>query len=306
MSSVTRAEGSGFERLTRAVTAFRVPEKIRAAMEAEPGDPTPGQLWRARWGELRELLLVLDIGDDIVTAAPVSLDDRYVDEQVVVLAPEQASLEVSVAVWLGLIRPLPMCVLDRQLGATALDVTATAWADRAVDTGAARGREAINPLDPLNEVRSRLVDAMEVLAGAQWAPAGTGDLAGILARESISPQQLVDVLAVSPQRALALRRGKAAATAEDAAALSSLLRITESQVLEANPAPTKRTVRELSRPRRRAQVVQLAARRGSDERSAWQTVAYGIDALAARQPGELSQQAWVDRVDRYLQVLLGP
>jgi hypothetical protein len=103
---------------------------------------------------------------------------------------------------------------------------------------------------------------------------------------------------------MALRRGQVPATADDAAVLAPLLRMTVRAVLEANPAPPSALVRRMSRPRRRAQVARLAARRGVDEHSAWLTVAYAIGAQAARQTGEGTEPAWDGRIDRYFQITL--
>jgi plasmid maintenance system antidote protein VapI len=262
-----------------------VPDEVRAAFEAEPGDPTPGQLWRARWDDVVELVLLLAVGDADVAAAPISLDDRYADEDTVILQRMQTSLATTVAVWTGLARRLPMCVLDRLLGMVDVDVTDNAWIDSAVSAGATRGRAAVGPLDAVNHVRARIGDSIGSLAEATWAPSGTGALGKLLASTSVNPQQLVDLLDVKPQTALAMCRGQRAATPEQAEKLAPVLKMPDQAVLEANPAPPRGLVQRMSRPRRRAQVNQLATRRGVEERSAWLSATYAVYALAARQTG---------------------
>lgn len=301
---MTQAGESGLARLRRAVSTARVPEEVRAAFEAEPNDPAPGQLWRARWDDVVELVLLLGVGDADVAAAPISLDDRYADEDTVILQRGQSSLATTVAVWMGLARPLPMCVLDRQLGMIDVDVTDGAWIDHAVNAGATRGRAAVNPLDAANDVRARIGDSVGSLAGATWAPSGTGKLGKLLASASVGPQQLVDLLEVKPQAALALCRGQMAATPEQAEKLAPVLQMPDRAVLEANPAPSRGLVQRMSRPRRRAQVNQLATQRGVDERSAWLSATYTVYALAARQTGPQTEPAWDDRIDQYFQVTL--
>jgi hypothetical protein len=304
MSSVTSEEQRGLDRLLHAAATVRVPADVRAAFDAEPGDPRSGQLWRARWDEVVEILLILDVYDDGVAVAPVSLDDRLADERTVILEPHQTSLGTTVAVWNGLVRQLPVYVLDRQVGAVA--GMTDAWVEEATAGGAAIGRVANGPLDPLIPVRAELGDALQLLADATWAPSGTGELSTMLASASVSPQQLVGLLNMPPQRAIALARGQIPATAEDAAVLAPLLQLPARDVLEANPAPPANLVRRMSRPRRRAQVSRFAAQRGIDERSAWLTTTYAIGAQAARQTGEATDPVWDDRIDRYFQITLEP
>lgn len=301
---MTQAGESGLARLQRAVSTVRVPDEVRAAFESEPGDPAPGQLWRTRWDDVTELVLILRVGDADVAAAPISVDDRYADEDTVILQRRQTSLATTVAVWMGLARQLPMCVLDRRLGMTDVDVTGSDWIDHAVNAGATRGRAAVSPLDAVNHVRARISDLVESLAEATWAPSGTGELGKLLAAVSVGPQQLVDLLDVKPQTALALCRGQKAATPEQAAKLASVLKMPDQAILEANPAPPPGLVRRMSRPRRRAQVSQLATRRGVGERSAWLSATYEVYALAARQTGPQAEPAWDERIDQYFQVTL--
>lgn len=301
---MTQGGEPGLARLLRAVSTVRVPDAVRAAFEAEPGDPAPGQLWRSRWDEVVELVLLLAVGDEDVLAAPISLNDRYADEDTVILRPAQTSLTTTVAVWAGLTRHLPMYVLDRQLGVAEADVTDSDWIDRVIDAGAARGRAAVSPLDPVNEVQARIADALEVLAGATWAPSGSGELGPLLAAAQLGPTQLINLLDVSPQTALALRRGHAAATPDQAAKLAPVLQMPDWAILEANPAPSRRLVQKMSRPRRRTQVNRLAAHRGIEERSAWLTATYSVNAMAARQTGPQVEPAWDERIDQYFQIAL--
>jgi hypothetical protein len=216
---MTQGEEPGLARLLRAVSTVRVPDAVRAAFEADPGDPLPGQLWRARWDEVVELVLLLEVGDGDVFAAPISLDDRCADEDTVILQSTQTSLTTTVAVWMGLAQRLPLYVLDRRLGISRVDVTDRDWVAHAIDA------------------RARAADALGFLADATWAPSGTGELGRMLASASLDPQALIELLDVSPQIALALRRGQLAATPDQAAKLAPLLQLPEQVVLEANPAP---------------------------------------------------------------------
>jgi plasmid maintenance system antidote protein VapI len=303
MSSVGRDEEQGLGRLMAAVGAVRIPDEVRAVVQAEPDDPAPAQLWRARWGEVVELLLIVEV-DVSVVAMPIMLDDRHAAARTLVLASDQTSLAVTVAVWTDLAHRLPMCVLDRQIGAIAVDVTRSGWEAAAIADGARCGSDPVSAADPRHEVRARLEDAMHELAEAAWAPSGSGDLARLLAAASLSPQRLIDMLGITPQRALALRRGQVAVSDAEAGALAPLLGITEEAVLEANASPPAGLVVQMSRPRRRAQVMRLARKRGISEHSAWLAATYGVNAQAARQTGQSREPVWEERIDRYFQVTL--
>lgn len=301
---MTQHEDPGLSRLLRAVSTVRIPDAVRTVFEADPGDPLPGQLWRARWDEVVELVLLLEVGDEGVFAAPFSLDDRCADKETVILQSGQTSLTTTVAVWMGLARRLPMCVLDRRLGVVRVDVADRDWVDRAIDVGAVLGRLAVGPLDPVNQARARVMDALASLADATWAPSGTGELGRMLASASLDPQHLIELLDVGPQIALALRRGQLAATPDQAAKLAPVLQLPEQVVLEANPAPSRGLVLKMSRPVRRAQVNGLAARRGIAERAAWLTATYSVSAMAARQTGPQTEPAWDERIDQYFRITL--
>jgi hypothetical protein len=301
---MTHGGESSSARLFKAVNAVRVPDAVRAVFEADPGDPAPGQLWRTRWDDVVELVLLLTVGAEDVLVAPISLDDRYADENTVLLRSVQTSLATGVAVWMGLVRRLPMYVLDRQLGVAATDLGCRDWAEYLVGAAAIRGQPAVSPLHPVNDVRARMVDALECLAAARWAPSGSGELGRLLAAARLGPSQLTGLLAVSPQIALALRRGQVPLTPDQAATLAPVLKMPDRALLEANPAPSRRLVQEMSRPRRRAQVSRLAAHRGIEERRAWLTATYSVNAMAARQTGVQAEPAWNERIDQYFRITL--
>jgi hypothetical protein len=246
----------------------------------------------------------MDVGDEDVGVVPILLDDRYADGNTVILQSVQSSLATTIVVWTGLSSRLPMCVLDRRLGSVSIDVTDSGWIDHAARAGATRGRASVSPLDPVNQVRARIDDALGCLVKATWAPSGTGELGKLLASASVTPQNLVDLLEVSPQTALALRRGQEPATPAQAEKLAPVLQLSPRLVLEANPAPSRGLVQLMSRPRRRAQVNRLADRRGIDERTAWLSATYAVTALAARQTGPQTEPAWDERIDQYFQITL--
>lgn len=289
------------ERLRRAMAAAAVPAGAVAAWQGPPPEPEVGQLWRARWEDLAELVVILEAVDDRVVVAPVSFDVDYADEQSVVLPEDATSLQVEAAVWLGLRRDLSMGVLDRYVG-----FLAERWRDLAssAERDELRRGRRLHPADPGGEYRARLEDTVDVLAAATWVPIGSGALAGMIQSAGVSPQQLVGLLDATPQQALAVLRGRAPVTVEQSSRLSMAIGSTPEEVLAANPSLPEDLVTRLDRPRRRAQVRELASRRRLPEVEAWRAAAYGTWALAARQTGDRADPAWDDRLDRYFDVVL--
>ncbi|MGR6919805.1 ImmA/IrrE family metallo-endopeptidase [[Actinomadura] parvosata] len=242
--------------------------------------------------------------DVSVVAMPIVLDERVADAWTLVLPSDQTSLAVTLGVWTDLSRRLPLYVLERQIETVAVDVSRSGWEADAIAGGARRGSDPVSAADPRHEVRARLEDAMREFTEAEWAPSGSGNLARLMAAASLSPQRLIDAMGISPQRALALRRGQAAVDDAEARVLAPLLGINEKAVLEANASPPAALVVQMSRPRRRAQIARLTRKRGISEHSAWLAATYEVNAQAARQTGQSQDPAWEERIDRYFQVIL--
>ncbi|MFJ5668485.1 hypothetical protein ACIQAR_22615 [Micromonospora chalcea] len=296
-------ESGARTRLLEALSQERVPDRVLELFKERAGTPCVGQFWRVRWGDVTELVLLLQVDAGEVGVAPASLEDEYADAKTVVLPPALTSLNSPVAVWAGISRTVPVCVLDHQVG-EAMFEPAKDWVVSATSQGAARGRPVVSAVDPLAEFRSRLVDAMTTLTEATWAPAGTGRLTQLITAAGITMSELVERLGVAPQRALAIRRGQAAATETEAQALAAVLQMGVADILNANPTLPSELVRELSQPRCRQDVSRLAKRWGRDECEVWQAAAFGVYELAARQTGGAMQPAWAERINRYFAIML--
>jgi hypothetical protein len=306
MSRVSQEDDRSAERLAAAVAAARVPDAVVRAWTAEPPEPAPGQLWRARWGDVVELVLLFAVASDTVQVAPASVDVECADDGAVVVAESDTSLGIPVAVWDVLARELPMRVLDRHAGHLAPDLATPAGvAEAALQGRAQRGRSAFSPLDPCLQFRSHLDDALDTFRAARWAPTGTGSLAVVLRGAGVEVTQLMDLLEVPAQRALALLRGRAAVTEEEAERLQPVTGLTVADLLAANPALPAGLVACLDRPIWRARVQRLAVRSRMPEPVAWQAAGYGTWALAARQTGGEPSAAWGERLGRYFAVVLG-
>ncbi len=300
---MSQASSSAYERLRAAVAQLKVPDTVRATAAAMPEDPRPGQIWRAVWDHVVEIVAVTAVDETTVHAIPVSLETRFHDSDTLLLPAEGSSLEQPFALWSALGSRLPWCVLDRQVSnlSVPLNADGTPVPDA---TGYRYGSPIPSPAAQAAEFRAALSDAMDLLSAARWAPQGSGDLAALLKQHGLGPAELIQRLSIQPPRALALLRSLTPLTPHEAALLAPVLGLAADKILAANPPLPERAVHELSRPARRVQIRRLAQLTGTAEHDARQEALFATLTLAARQerPAEAN---WPARVDRYFDVHLG-
>lgn len=303
---MTPETGAATKRMFAALAAAALPAEVVAAWSDETATPAAGQVWRASWETFAEMVLLLSVDAGAVQAVPVTVDVDFADEQTVVVPADGTTVGVPLAVWTGLRRELPLFVLDRTLGQLQ-----ASWSRSADLLGAARqdrigngGSPAVTAIDRRQEYRVRLTDSFNALSVMRWVPEGAGHLPGLLKSAGLTPAVLADMLGVGPQDALALRRGTMPVTLEQAVVVASRLSLPAGEVLAANPQPPADLVARLDQPRRRRQLARLAARSGTDERTARLKAAYGTWRLAARQTGGPAAPAWDARLDRYFEATL--
>ncbi|KIF67148.1 hypothetical protein HY68_36215 [Streptomyces sp. AcH 505] len=296
--------GTAYERLLAAAAQLKVPEAVRTVATATPSDPEPGQIWRAAWGTVSELLAVTAVGDDAVHVIPVSME-AFHDEKTLILPGSASTLEVPLALWCGLKGTVPWCVLDRQMGELTIPLPVDGYLTNPDALPAGRwGAPAPSTAAQPVEYRGSVADAINELSSAHWVPEGTGRLGQLFREHHVTTAQLADHLDVPPARALALWRGLAPLTHEQAQRLAELLHLPPSTLLAANPAVPPPVIRALGRPLRRRQLRHLAEEEDESEDEVRRRAAFDVFALAARQPGGRNTD-WEARVERYFQVRLG-
>lgn len=290
---MSEAEDTPAARLRAALAAAALPPSVRHAWTERPPTLAPGQIWRARWGTVTHLLLILDAPSCSVRAAPVTLDVDAADDSAAVLPATSSELTVPLVLWLGDATSLPLRVLDRFLGSLTVDLQELSAADH--------GHPVLTPADERAVHRARLQDALDVLVAARWAPEGNGNLKALLG--TADPKTLAHVLEVPDRTVIALRRGKAALTPEQAERLAPVVRQPVEALLAANPPLPEDLVADLDHPAYRAKVVALAQQRGIDETQAWLTAGFAVAAVAHRQT-EGDTPSWTDRLDHYFALVL--
>jgi transcriptional regulator with XRE-family HTH domain len=301
---VNPVPSSAYERLVAAAARLKVPDAVRTVATNVPADPEPGQIWRAAWEGTVELLALTRVGTDTVQALPLSLE-RFYDERTLLLPGPASTLEQPFALWCGLEAVLPWYVLDRQIAQLTAPLPPDAVSPGAeAPSGARWGTAAPSPAAPTAEFRAALSDTMDRLRTAtHWTPPGNGDLPRLLLERHITAAQLAEHLGLAPPQALALWRGQVPATPAQAQRLSTLLDLSEDEVIAANPALPDGAARELSRPVRRWQIKRLAVQESRSEAEVRTRAAFEVFALATRQTGG-GEVDWAARADRYFQIRL--
>ncbi|MBT2441052.1 hypothetical protein J7E93_13225 [Streptomyces sp. ISL-36] len=299
---MSQPSSSAYERLRAATARLAVPEVVRATTAAPPGDPCPGQIWRAVWDDVVEIVAVTAVDATTVFALPVSLETRFHDSQTLLLPASASTLNQPLALWCGLASRLPWCVLDRQVSQLSVPLDAEG-SPTPTATEYRYGSPIPSAAAQASEFRAVLADTMDVLTLAHWAPQGSGDLAVLLKQRGLGPAGLIQHLGIEPPRALALLRARTPLTPREASLLAPVLGLPLDDVLAANPPLPDDLVHELSRPARRGQIRRLAQLTNTTEDDARQQALFATLALAARQerPAEAD---WPARVDRFFDVHL--
>ncbi|MBN1093453.1 hypothetical protein JKP75_13295 [Blastococcus sp. TML/M2B] len=239
------------------------------------------------------MLLVVDASRRSVRAVPVTLDVDAADDSAAMLSAESSDLACSLVVWLADATLLPLRVMDRYLGSLTVNLGELNAADR--------GRPVLTAADDRAVQRARRQDILDTFVAARWAPEGSGNLKELLPSSDV--KGLAQVLQVPERTVVALRRGRAALTSEQAERLAPVVHLPVERLLAANPPLPEDLVADLDQPGYRAKVVALAERRGIDEIEAWLTAGFAVAAVAHRQT-EGEKPAWTDRLDHYFALVL--
>jgi len=293
-----------------AAGSARLLAAVRAAEAAATvPDPAPGQLWRAAWDEIAQLVLVIEVSrPGTAVVAPVTIDPPAADDTSVVLDADVTVLDHVATVWGEIAAPVPLRVFDLLIGAVAAAVATAveqvAAGHRTVlPAGVRVGDPVTSPFDPAAEVRAELSDDLERLGAALWALAGsdTAQTLRDLLGKSLDLSALQVALGLDLPAVIGIVMGKRPVTPEQAAAVAAVTGLAAEQVLAAvSPLPVE-LVSELDHPRWRT-ALRTRRQPGQSEAAARLTVAYGVLALAARQTGQTSAPSWPQRVRQYLAI----
>jgi hypothetical protein len=277
------------DRLLQLLQGIRLPEAVETAWTSPPLVPRPGQLWRAVNDDVARFVLVLVAGDGMIDVAPVTLDVERTTDEAYIAEAGLSDLEVPVAVWLRLRRPVERLVLDRYVGNVRVAVDEI----RNLPTGP----PVTSVLEDRAMERAVLADDMDELSAASAARA---TLVEILAKVPLPEMQAAGF---PVPLALQLRRGLRAVSEEQAERLAPLAGVSAATLLAANPPLPADLVRYLDSDVGRSFVEQYLEARGGETRLARLAVGYGAYALAARET-DRDEIDWLARIQRYVQAVL--
>jgi DNA-binding transcriptional regulator YdaS (Cro superfamily) len=305
------------EHVLRAGAAAAASPGLLAAIQAADRaasmpDPSRGQLWRASWDDVTQLVIVLRVtAVGSATVVPVTVDPPASDEASVVADAALTLLGHEATLWGGFAADIPFLVFDVLLGVVAPTIVAAA--ERAavgegsdeLPEGLRAGSHVESPFDPAAQVRAELSDALDLLRHAAWAtpsaPAGK-PLPELLKGRNDVPallRKIAETLGLKPPEVMSIMKGARPVLPDQAPVFARITGLTEQEVLSAAPPLPDDLILELDRPKWRKALTARRASAGS-EGAARRSVAYGALALAARQTGASSADPWPERIRQYL------
>lgn len=282
-------------RLEAAVARVSVPVNLQRRRSQSQPDPASGQIWRADWDNVAVLVAVVGV-ENLIASVPLTLDTDSIFGAGVVIDAASNPLSVPLVAWPELQRGLPAVVLAEFFGQLD-DAGRRVIAERRPTKPS---EEAVDPAMRL--YIAMMEDSIDALASTSWQVEGSGELRFRLS--GLTPALLASTLGTTPQRALALRRGTAVLTVDEAALLAPVLGRSVDELLAGNPRLPTDLVERLEQPHRHRQIRLLAEQRATDLSSTYRYVATGVWTLAARQTGAQSGNAWDGRIDTFLAAVL--
>lgn len=269
--------------------------------DTEDHVPGPGSIWRARWDDIVQLVLVDTAPDDSnrVRVTPVGIGDEDADETTVVVPAEETELNEPLSIWVTLTADVGAIILDRQV-ATMKTYRSVDEVAVAAEAGALRcGYMVANESSPRLAQKKVLEYTIQALTHAARLRGGQGTLQERL--KGIALSDLASALDGDTPLAVKLKRGKVALAESQAERVAEALGVRAEELLDANPAPPERLVPIVNDWRRGTTLRAIARRRQEPESEVFKHLAQSVLGLAAR--GEKRDEVdWAGRVDTYLQM----
>lgn len=263
----------------------------------------PGQIWRARWDDLVQLVLIDSLADDTsrVRITPVEIGDEEADEDAVILPAAETDLDQPLSAWPTLTTDVPAMTLDRWV-ATLRSYRSERDIVQAADSGALRrGHIIANDAGPRLANKKALGYSARALHDAGYLRGGRDNLTELL--KGLSTAELAQALEGDTPLAVSLKRGRTVLDEALARRIESATSLSSEELLEANPAPPVRLMNAIWARERGATLREVAQKRAESESEAFAQMSQAVFALAAR--GEKRDEVdWAGRVDTYLHMAL--
>ena len=262
-------------------------------------EPQPGQIWRAVWGDAVIDVYIVDAGDDLVLAIPVTPYSGTASPSAHHLGDDESPLGYAVAVWPGLQRELPALVLDGCYGQIEdpLDEGDLPAQSELIETARAA--------DPRSELIDRLEGQFEQLAAATWMPSEQpiGPIRDLARNAGLRLRDVRDQTSLADEVLTRINRSAWWLPANQIAELSEVLATPPSDLPRSEPFfDTPELPRVFNSPKHRAEFRDFSRRKGISEGEARLEAAHQVLAAAARQSRpEVDERArWEHLLDVYL------
>lgn len=262
-----------------------------------------GQIWRTRWDDLTQLVLIDSLPDDInrLRVSPVEIGDGEADDDAIILPADETHLDVEFSVWPTLTTDVPAMTLDCWV-ATVRSYNSEQDILQAANAGTLRrGHIIANDVSPRLASKRILGYSAHALHLAGQLRGGQGNLRDLL--EEWSTAALSQALDGDTPLAVNLKRGVVVVDPVLAQRIESATTISAEDLLDANPAPPTRLMKTLWARERGSGLREVAQKRRETQSEAFAHMTQGVLALAAR--GEKRDEVdWEGRVDTYLHMAL--
>jgi hypothetical protein len=262
-------------------------------------EPQPGQTWRAVWEDVVIDVHIVEAGDDLVLAMPVTPYSGTASQSAHYLGDDESPLGYAVELWHDLQRELPVQVLDGCYGYVEEPLSE-------VDLPAqSELKEAARVTDPRSELIDRLERELEQLAKATWMPHSQpiGPIRDLVRNAGLRLRDVKEHTSLQDEILLRINGSAWWLPANQIAELSDVLEVPRSDLPRSAPFfDTPELPRAINSPKRRAEFRNLSARKGLSEGEARLEAAHQILAAAARQSGrDVDERArWEHLLDVYL------
>jgi len=233
-------------------------------------DPAVGDVWRATWDDVGEIVLVVRVDADYPYAAPVVVAAPEPDSTSYLWPATDNPFGSDASVFVSFASPLPPCVFDEWL---TDGPKLTGW------TAPSRQRPDIAQLS----WRAHLLAAMAELATATWIEAEDREpqrLSEALAEAGLTTSAAARALGLQPRDLTLVNRGKRGLSDQELERLAEL-GVTTQRLLR-RPNVDTNLARDLDRPRWKPAVRREMRKRMLDEARTRSSVALEAQQLAAR------------------------
>lgn len=284
-------------------------KKLRWLFSSAIPDIDVGQLWRAEWESVTLLGVTLATEDGYAQFAPLTVDIECADPYTVVLSGDSSPLPVAVAVFAGMTTPVPVYVLEANVGELSRSIASEIvgiW--RSSQLGAPPistcqlGSQMADPLEVRYAYRAELLAQLTVLASAILDGHGLTLNKAEQDKSSVGrilPSRIADFLDLQPRVAREIAVGRYPLSGPQVERLAASLGCETADLSLIAVSIPRPLIEALYSPRRFSVVRELARQHDVSYADAVAFVPSAVSARTqhARVDSEETQEYWEDLLE---------